>query len=275
MRTLKIQGLGAGIPGRQILDGLDLEIRTGEVHALMGPNGSGKSTLANVLMGNPAYQPLGGRIELDGRDLLALSVAERSLEGLFLAFQYPVEIPGLTVGKFLKRATELRAAAAAGQSTPGGATGFVKRLREAMDFMGIDQSFINRSLNQGFSGGEKKRMEVLQMLLLEPSFAILDETDSGLDIDALKIVAKGLSRLRGKDFGALVITHYRRILELVEPDFVHIMYRGRIVHSGGKELVDELEAKGYDWVSELPAARALDASLAAASPALPAMAAAS
>jgi Fe-S cluster assembly ATP-binding protein len=242
---LSIRGLEAGIEGKDILAGVDLEIRTGEVHALMGPNGSGKSTLANVLMGNPAYAVRGGSVSLDGEDLLALAPSARALRGLFLAFQYPVEIPGVTVGKFLKRAIELRSPAG-GMSV----TGYIKDLRAAMSFMEMDQSFINRYLNQGFSGGEKKRMEILQMLMIKPSIAILDETDSGLDIDALRLVADGVNRLRGPAFGALVITHYRRILERIVPDFVHVMYKGRIAVSGGKELVETLESKGYDWIRE-------------------------
>jgi Fe-S cluster assembly ATP-binding protein len=244
-KHLMIRGLEAGIEGKTILAGVDLDIRAGEIHALMGPNGSGKSTLANVLMGNKAYAVAGGSVQVDGEDFLALSASERALRGLFLAFQYPVEIPGVTVGKFLKRAIELRAGAG-GMSV----SAYVKELREAMDFMEMDQAFINRYLNQGFSGGEKKRMEVLQMLMLKPSLAILDETDSGLDIDALRLVADGVNRLRGPAFGALVITHYRRILERIVPDFVHVMYKGRIVVSGGKELVEKLEDKGYDWVRE-------------------------
>jgi len=245
-RTIAIKDLRAGVAGRTILEGIDLSFSTGEVHALMGPNGSGKSTLAGVLMGNPAYQVLGGSARLDETELLGLKTHERALLGLYLAFQYPVEIPGVTVGKFLKRAVELRA-----PGSGAGVAAYVKRLREAMDFMEMDQAFINRYLNQGFSGGEKKRMEVLQMLMLEPSFAILDETDSGLDIDALKVVAKGVNRLRGEGFGALVITHYRRILELVRPDFVHVMYKGRIVESGGPELVDRLEAEGYEGIEAI------------------------
>ncbi len=242
---LIIKGLEAGIAGKDILAGVDLEVRAGEIHALMGPNGSGKSTLANVLMGNPAYEVRGGEVLLEGEDFLALDPSERALRGLFLAFQYPVEIPGVTVGKFLKRAIELR-------SPPGGmsVSAYIKDLRAAMDFMEMDQAFINRYLNQGFSGGEKKRMEVLQMIMLKPSLAILDETDSGLDIDALRLVADGVNRLRGPGFGALVITHYRRILERIVPDFVHVMYKGRIAVSGGKELVETLEAKGYDWIRE-------------------------
>ncbi len=259
---LKIRGLQAGIAGKPILAGLDLDIKAGEIHALMGPNGSGKSTLANVLMGHPSYAVSGGSIELDGEDFMALSASERALRGVFLAFQYPVEISGVTVGKFLKRALELRspgtgdapAKPVAATNAPAkpvagmNVTAYIKQLREAMDFMEVDQGFINRSLNQGFSGGEKKRMEVLQMLMLKPSLAILDETDSGLDIDALKVVAKGVNRLRGPDFGALIITHYQRILTHIVPDYVHILYRGKIVTSGGRELVEQLETRGYDWV---------------------------
>lgn len=242
-RLIQVRNLQASIAGKPILQGIDLDIRIGEIVALMGPNGSGKSTLANVLMGHPAYTVTGGSVLLDGEDFLALKPDERSRKGVFLAFQYPVEIPGVTVGKFLKRAAELR------QDGKGmDVTGFIKRLREAMDFMEIDQAFINRYLNQGFSGGEKKRMEVLQMLMLEPSFALLDETDSGLDIDALKVVARGVNKLRGEGFGALIITHYQRILTHVVPDYVHIMYKGRIATSGGKELVETLERRGYDWV---------------------------
>jgi Fe-S cluster assembly ATP-binding protein len=263
---LQVRNLQASIGNKPILSGLDLDIRTGEIHALMGPNGSGKSTLANVLMGHPSYQVTGGTVTLDGEDYLALSTSERALKGLFLAFQYPVEIAGVTVGKFLKRVIELRgtgtvksktggdkSASGGGKSASGGGmnvTAYIKRLRETMDFMEMDQGFINRSLNQGFSGGEKKRMEVLQMLMLKPSLAILDETDSGLDIDALKVVSRGVNRLRGPDFGALIITHYDRILTQIVPDFVHIMYKGRIVTSGGKELVETLETRGYDWIRQ-------------------------
>ncbi len=243
-KLLQVRNLQASIAGKPILQGIDLDIKVGEIHALMGPNGSGKSTLANVLMGHPAYTVTGGNVLLDGEDFLELSPDERSRKGVFLAFQYPVEIPGVTVGKFLKRAVELRLDGGKSMDV----TGFIKRLREAMTFMEIDQQFINRYLNQGFSGGEKKRMEVLQMLMLEPSFALMDETDSGLDIDALKVVAKGVNKLRGEGFGALIITHYQRILTHIVPDYVHIMYKGRIATSGGKELVETLESKGYDWV---------------------------
>ena len=261
-RSLNIRGLEAGIEGKRILVGLDLEVKTGEIHALMGPNGSGKSNLANVLAGNPVYTVSGGSVDLDGEDFLSLSASERALRGLYLAFQYPVEIPGVTVGRFLKRALELRQAPSDSDAeSVGRAPGprgressmgeYVKNLRDAMAYMEMDQAFINRYLNQGFSGGEKKRMEILQMLMLRPTFAILDEVDSGLDIDALKVVAKGVKRLRGEGFGALLVTHYQRILDEVSPDFVHVMYKGRIVLSGGPELVGELERRGYDWVAEL------------------------
>jgi Fe-S cluster assembly ATP-binding protein len=259
---LKITDLHARIEGKEILKGINLTVRTGETHAIMGPNGSGKSTLSNVIMGHPSYQVTEGSITLDGQDVLAMPTHERALNGLFMAFQYPVEIPGITVGRFLKRAVEVRqefASAKAGivaavgddgKKAPPKASGFVKILRENMQFMEMDQQFINRYLNEGFSGGEKKRMEVLQMLMLKPKFAILDETDSGLDIDALKIVSKGVNRLVGPDFGAIVITHYQRLLNHIVPDVVHILYKGRIVQSGGKELVHTLEAEGYDWVRQ-------------------------
>ena len=244
---LEIQDLTAGVEGKQILKGINLSMNLGEVHAIMGPNGSGKSTLAAILAGREGYEVTSGRVLYDGKDLLELAPEERAREGVFLAFQYPVEIAGVTVGKFLKRAIELRANGTE-KSAPMNVTAYIKQLREAMDFMEMDQAFINRYLNQGFSGGEKKRMEVLQMLMLKPTLAIMDETDSGLDIDALKVVAKGVNRLRGPDFGALIITHYERILTQIVPEYVHIMYKGRIVTSGGKDLVRTLEEKGYDWV---------------------------
>jgi Fe-S cluster assembly ATP-binding protein len=246
MRTLEIRGLKAAIGEKPILQGIDLEIRTGEIHALMGPNGSGKSTLANVLLGHPAYTVTGGEVLLDGQDFLALDTFERARAGVFLAFQYPVEVPGVTVGKFLKRAVELRLPEGARQDV----TGFIRDLRAGLQALEMDQDFVNRSLNQGFSGGEKKRMEIVQMLLLKPAFAVLDETDSGLDIDALKLVARGVNRLRGADFAGLVITHYQRILNHLQPDKVHVMYQGRIVASGAADLVEELERKGYDWLKE-------------------------
>jgi Fe-S cluster assembly ATP-binding protein len=241
---LEIRDLQAGIAGKPILMGVDLDVRSGEVHALMGPNGSGKSTLAAVLLGHPGYQVTGGSVRLDGEDMLPLKTTERAKRGLFLAFQYPVELSGVTVGRYLKRVLEARQAGL-------DATRFLADLREALDFMGIDRQFINRSLNQGFSGGEKKRMEVLQMLVLRPALAVLDETDSGLDIDALRIVGAGINRLRADpSFAALVITHYQRILDHVKPDHVHIMYQGRIATSGGADLVATLEQRGYGWIRE-------------------------
>ncbi|MFP4211403.1 MAG: Fe-S cluster assembly ATPase SufC [Alkalispirochaeta sp.] len=243
---IEIKNLQARIGEIEILKGVDLTLNSGEVHALMGPNGSGKSTLSNVMFGSEAYEVTGGEILVDGENILEMDTAERARLGLFLAFQYPVEIPGVSVGRFLKRASEIRF-----EGNEEKKKTFVKSLRANMQYMDIDQQFINRYLNEGFSGGEKKRMEILQMLMLEPQFAILDETDSGLDIDALKIVARGVNKLRTETgFGALVITHYQRILDHIKPDFVHIMYRGRIVTSGGNELVQELEAKGYDWVKK-------------------------
>ena len=243
---LVIENLKAGLPGQPILRGINLEVPDGEVHALMGPNGSGKSTLANVLSGHPLYELTDGNVLLDDLELADMEAFERARAGLFMAFQYPVEIPGVTVGKFLKRAVEMR-------SEKGGTfnvSGYIKDLRSTMDYMGIGQSFINRYLNEGFSGGEKKRMEVLQMLMLKPGFAVLDETDSGLDIDALRVVSRGVNRMRGEGFSCLVITHYQRILNYIKPDKVHVMVDGRIVHSGGPELVNELEARGYEWVKE-------------------------
>ncbi|MFP4151624.1 MAG: Fe-S cluster assembly ATPase SufC [Alkalispirochaeta sp.] len=243
---IEIKNLQARIGEIEILKGVDLTLNSGEVHALMGPNGSGKSTLSNVMFGSEAYEVTGGEILVDGENILEMDTAERARLGLFLAFQYPVEIPGVSVGRFLKRASEIRF-----EGDEEKKKTFVKSLRANMQYMDIDQQFINRYLNEGFSGGEKKRMEILQMLMLEPQFAILDETDSGLDIDALKIVSRGVNKLRTETgFGALVITHYQRILDHIKPDFVHIMYRGRIVTSGGNELVQELEAKGYDWVKK-------------------------
>jgi Fe-S cluster assembly ATP-binding protein len=252
---LEVKNLHARVENQEILKGINLTIQTGEIHAIMGPNGSGKSTLSNVIMGHPNYEVTAGEILLDGDDVLAMEVSERAQRGLFMAFQYPVEIPGITVGRFLKRVTEVQAAAKLrlqGESNdnPPKASGFVKQLRSGMEFLEMDQQFINRYLNEGFSGGEKKRMEILQMMMLKPSFAILDETDSGLDIDALQVVAKGVNHLKSPDFGAIIITHYQRILNHIKPDFVHILYKGRIVTSGGQELVEALESKGYDWVKK-------------------------
>ena len=243
---LEIIGLHASVDGKEILKGIDLTLQTGEIHALMGPNGSGKSTLANVLLGHPSYEVTGGEVLLDGSDVLKLATHERARLGLFLAFQYPVSVGGITIGKFLKRATEPLYM----KNGKMNISAYLADLRKNMEFLEIDQQFINRYLNEGFSGGEKKRMEILQMLMLEPKFAIMDETDSGLDIDALQIVARGVNRLKGESFGALVITHYQRILNYIEPSQVHVLYQGRIVTTGGPELVTELEAKGYDWIKE-------------------------
>lgn len=244
--NLKITDLRAGLPDKEILQGVSLEVPDGEIHALMGPNGSGKSTMANVLAGHPQYEVNAGSFSMGDLDLSEMEAFERARAGLFLAFQYPVEVPGITVGKFLKRAVELRR----GEEGRFDVSGYIRELRSSMDFMGIDQKFINRYLNEGFSGGEKKRMEILQMLMLRPGFAVLDETDSGLDIDALQVVAKGMNEMRGAGFGALVITHYQRILDYVKPDKVHVLVDGVVVLSGGPEIVLELEARGYDWVKE-------------------------
>lgn len=243
--TFVIKDLHATVEGKPILKGVSLEVNTGETHALMGPNGSGKSTLANVIMGHPAYEVTGGEILVDGENILELDPDERARLGLFLAFQYPVAIPGVSVAKFLKSAAD----AMAGE---GGvkAGQFLKDLRENMKYLGVTDSFTNRYLNDGFSGGEKKRMEILQMLMLKPRFAVMDETDSGLDVDALKVVSMGVNKLVGPDFGLLVITHYERILRYLQPDHLHILIDGRIALSGGPELVKRVEAEGYDWIRE-------------------------
>lgn len=243
---LKIENLEAAIGEKQILKGINLTVNPGEVHAIMGPNGSGKSTLAAVLAGREDYDILGGTVEFMGRDLLELAPEERAAEGIFLAFQYPVEIPGVSTTNFLKTAlNEVRKYR--GQE-PLDAVQFLKRMKEKMALVNIDQSLLNRALNEGFSGGEKKRNEIFQMAMLEPKLAILDETDSGLDIDALRIVAEGVNKLKRPDNATIVVTHYQRLLDYIVPDFVHVLYRGRIVKSGTKELALELEEKGYDWI---------------------------
>lgn len=243
---LSIKNLQAGIEGKKILKGLNLDVRPGEVHAIMGPNGSGKSTLASVLAGRENYEVLGGSVEFMGKDLLELSPEARAGEGIFLAFQYPIEIPGLTTTNFIKTAVnEVRKYR--GQE-PYDAVQFLKLMKEKMAMVEINQSLLSRSLNEGFSGGEKKRNEIFQMAMLEPKLAILDETDSGLDIDAIRIVANGVNKLRNKDNAVLVVTHYQRLLDYIVPDFVHVLYKGRIVKSGTKELALELEERGYDFI---------------------------
>ena len=248
--TLEIRNLHASVDGDEdmILRGIDLSIKQGEIHALMGPNASGKSTLANVLMGNPAYEVHDGEVLLDGLDVLEMEPDERSRAGLFLAFQYPVAIPGVTLGNFLRHAINARLKAEDPDSKGIPIPKFARLMREKMTQLHIDHSFAGRYLNEGFSGGEKKRAEVLQMAVLEPRIAVMDETDSGLDIDALRIVADGVNALTGPNLGALVITHYQRMLNYIKPDFVHVLYGGRIVESGGPELALELEEKGYEWV---------------------------
>lgn len=245
---LKITGLRANIGDREILKGLDLEVKAGEVHAIMGPNGSGKSTLASVLAGRETYEVTGGSVEFLGEDLLEFSPEERAHKGIFLAFQYPIEIPGVSTTNFLKTAlNEIRKARG---EEPMDAVNFLKRMKEKMALVNIDDSLLKRALNEGFSGGEKKRNEVFQMAMLEPKLAILDETDSGLDIDALRIVAEGVNKLKRPDNATIVVTHYQRLLDYIIPDFVHVLYQGRIVKSGTKELAFELEEKGYDWIKE-------------------------
>jgi Fe-S cluster assembly ATP-binding protein len=243
---LSIKNLQARIEEKQILKGINLDIKAGEVHAIMGPNGSGKSTLASVLAGRQEYEVTEGSVEFLGKNLLELSPEERAGEGIFLAFQYPVEIPGLTTTNFVKTAVnEVRKYRGL---QPYDAVQFLKLMREKMALMEISQSLLSRSLNEGFSGGEKKRNEIFQMAMLEPKLAILDETDSGLDIDAIRIVSNGVNKLRNKDNAVLVVTHYQRLLDYIVPDFVHVLYNGRIVKSGTKELALELEERGYDFI---------------------------
>jgi len=248
MEMLRIKDLKASIGDKQILNGINLEVRAGEVHAIMGPNGSGKSTLASVLAGREDYEVTGGEVVFDGKDLLAMEADERACEGLFLAFQYPVEIPGVSTTNFMKTALN-KVRTHRGQPALD-AVAFLQRMKEKMKLVEIDQSLLSRSLNEGFSGGEKKRNEIFQMAMLEPKLAILDETDSGLDIDALRIVANGVNKLRSPENATIVVTHYQRLLDFIIPDFVHILYKGRIVHSGDKNLALELEEKGYDWIRE-------------------------
>ena len=241
---LKIENLRVEIDGQEIIKGLDLEVRKGEIHAIMGPNGSGKSTLANVLMGHPRYEITDGSVTFEGEDVLELEPDERAKMGLFLAFQYPSEVPGVSVANFLRTAVN------SVREEDLSPMEMYRLLQEKMAIMQMDPKFAERYLNEGFSGGEKKRNEILQMLMLEPKLAIMDETDSGLDIDALQVVARGVNEMRGPEFSAVVITHYQRILRYIEPDRVHVMLDGRIVTSGGKELAEALEEKGYDWVRQ-------------------------
>jgi Fe-S cluster assembly ATP-binding protein len=243
---LKIKGLEAGIDETKILKGIELEIMPGEVHAVMGRNGSGKSTTAHVLMGHPDYEVTNGTIQLDGENLLEMEAFERARAGVFLSFQYPHSVPGLQVGNFLRRSV----AAIRGEEAAKGSE-FRTQLKEGMTQLGLDRSFLSRYVNDGFSGGEKKRFEILQMMLIKPRLAILDETDSGLDIDGIRTVAQGVeAAIRGSDSGALIITHYNRILEHVKPDYIHVLIDGKIVKSGGPDLANQLEEHGYDWIEE-------------------------
>lgn len=251
---LSIQQLTAGIEERQILKGIDLVVNPGEVHAIMGPNGSGKSTLASVLAGREDYTVTGGAVKFLGKDLLDMSPEERAREGMFLAFQYPIEIPGVSTANFVKTAVgELRKHRGLDPLEPAA---FLALMREKMKLVEMDSSFLNRSLNEGFSGGEKKRNEIFQMAMLEPKLAVLDETDSGLDIDALRIVAQGVNALRSPDNATVVITHYQRLLDYIVPDVVHVLWNGRIVRSGDKSLALELEKRGYDWIKQEAAVEA-------------------
>lgn len=246
MTMLSIKNLHASVEDKDILKGIDLEVKAGEVHAIMGPNGSGKSTLSAVIAGNENYEVTDGSITLDGEDLADLAPEERAHRGVFLSFQYPVEIPGVSVTNFMKTAINESRKAKGLEEMP--ANEMLKLIREKSELLEIDRKFMSRSLNEGFSGGEKKRNEIFQMAMLEPKLAILDETDSGLDIDALRIVANGVNKLKSDKNAIVVITHYQRLLDYIVPDFVHVLYNGRIVKSGGKELAYELEEKGYDWI---------------------------
>ena len=253
---LKISNLQAKIGDKEILKGLNLEVKAGEIHAIMGPNGAGKSTLASVLAGRDTYEVTGGSVDFEGEDLLEFAPEERAAKGVFLAFQYPIEIPGVSTTNFLKTAVnEIRKF---NGEDPMDAVQFLKMFKEKMKVVNIDQSLLNRSLNEGFSGGEKKRNEIFQMAVLNPKLAILDETDSGLDIDALRIVAEGVNKLKSPDNATIVITHYQRLLDFIVPDFVHVLYKGRIVKSGPKELALELEERGYDWIKEEVEAKELN-----------------
>ena len=247
-KMIRIKNLKAGIEDNLILNGIDLEVKAGEVHAIMGPNGSGKSTLASVIAGKEDYEVEEGEIDFEGEDLLELNPEERAHKGVFLSFQYPVEIPGISVSNFIK--TSINERRKAKELDPIPAPQLLKMMREKMELLSIKKGYLSRNMNEGFSGGEKKRNEIFQMAMLEPKLAILDETDSGLDIDVLRIVANGVNKLKTKDNAAIVITHYQRLLDYIIPDFVHVLHNGRIIKSGGKELAHELEEKGYDWITK-------------------------
>lgn len=242
--TLTIKDLQVSIEEKQILKGVNLEVKGGEIHAIMGPNGTGKSTLSSSIMGHPKYEVIGGSIELDGEDVLEMEVDERAKAGLFLAMQYPSEISGVTNADFLRSAINARRE----EGNEISLMKFIRQMDEKMEFLEMKEDMAQRYLNEGFSGGEKKRNEILQLMMIEPKIAILDEIDSGLDIDALKVVSKGINAMRGEDFGCLIITHYQRLLDYITPDFVHVMMNGRIVKSGGPELAERLEKEGYDWI---------------------------
>ena len=244
--TLEIKDLHVSIEDKEILKGVNLTINTGEIHAIMGPNGTGKSTLSSAIMGHPSYEVTQGEVLLDGVNILELDVDERAKAGLFLAMQYPSEITGVTNADFMRSAINAKREEGQGINLMQ----FIKKLDKQMDFLDIDKDMAQRYLNEGFSGGEKKRNEILQLMMLEPKFAILDEIDSGLDIDALKVVSKGINQMRGEEFGALMITHYQRLLNYITPDKVHVMYGGKVVKSGGPELAKRLEEEGYEWVKE-------------------------
>ena len=245
---LEIKDLHASVEGKEILKGLNLNVKAGEIHAIMGPNGAGKSTLASIVAGKEEYEVTKGNILLDNEDIEELAAEERAHKGVFLSFQYPVEIPGVTVTNFMKTAINETRKAQGLEEMP--AKDMLKKIREKSELLEIDRKFLSRSLNEGFSGGEKKRNEIFQMAMMEPKLAILDETDSGLDIDALRIVANGVNKLKSKDNAIVVITHYQRLLDYIVPDYVHVLYDGKIVKSGSKELALELEEKGYDWIKE-------------------------
>jgi Fe-S cluster assembly ATP-binding protein len=245
---LDIKDLHVSVEGKEILKGVDLTVRQGEIHALMGPNGSGKSTLANTLLGHPKYKVTKGEILVDGESVLALTPDKRAKKGLFLAFQYPVSVPGVTMFSFLRAAYNATHTTDTNEAPT--LFDFREAVAEKVKLLGVDESFLTRYLNEGFSGGEKKKAEILQLALLKPKFAVLDETDSGLDIDALRIVAEGVSKIAGSDLGVLVITHYQRILKYIRPTFVHVMFEGKIIESGGEELSLKLEEKGYGWLNE-------------------------